>query len=62
MSFIIRCDAPGCASKVALWGAVPAGWAQTHNRAGEVVHACATVGHVAAAQNTASRIALAAVV
>lgn len=62
MSLILRCDAPGCASKAALWGSLPAGWTQTHNRYGDVVHACATAGHVAAAQNTAGRVAMATIV
>ena len=62
MSLILRCDAPACASKAPVWGALPAGWTQTWNRYGDVVHACATAGHLAAAQNTASRVATAAVV
>lgn len=62
MSLIIRCDAPACANKATMWGAVPAGWTQTHNRYGDVVHACATAGHVVAAQNTSTRVATAAIV
>lgn len=57
MSVILRCDAPSCTSKTVLWGALPAGWTQTHNRYGDVVHACATGGHVAAAQATTTRVA-----
>lgn len=62
MSFILRCDAPACASKAPAWGTLPAGWTQTHNRYGDVVHACSTAGHLAAAQATTTRVAVAAVV
>lgn len=62
MSLIVRCDAPGCASKAAPWGMLPGGWAMTHNRYGDVIHACATAGHVAAAQATTTRVATATVV
>jgi hypothetical protein len=62
VSFIVRCDAPGCTSKAAIWGALPAGWTQTHNRYGDMIHACATAGHVTAAQATTGRVATAAVV
>lgn len=59
---IIRCDAPGCASKATAWGTLPAGWTMTHNRYGDLIHACATAGHVASAQATATRVALATIV
>lgn len=62
MSLILRCDAPGCTNKAVLWGTLPAGWTQTHNRYGDLVHACATAGHVAAAQATTTRVATATVV
>jgi hypothetical protein len=61
VSFILRCDAPACPSKAVIWGALPVGWTQTHNRYGDVVHACATVGHVAAAQTTTGRVATATI-
>lgn len=57
MSFIVRCDAPNCPSKSTWWGQLPTGWTQTHNRYGDVVHACATAGHVASAQATTGRTA-----
>jgi hypothetical protein len=62
VSFIVRCDAPACPSKAVMWGALPAGWTQTWNRYGDVVHACATAGHVVAAQNTSTRVATATIV
>lgn len=57
MSLILRCDAPSCTGKAVYWGALPAGWTQTWNRYGDVVHACATAGHLASAQATTSRVA-----
>lgn len=45
-----------------MWGALPAGWTVTHNRYGDVVHACSTAGHVAAAQATSTRVATATIV
>lgn len=62
MSYIIRCDAPACISKAPAWGSLPAGWTMTHNRYGDPVHACSTVGHVAAAQATTTRVWTATVV
>lgn len=61
MSFIVRCDAPACPSKAVMWGALPSGWIQGHNRYGDVVHSCATAGHLAAAQNTTTRVAVATI-
>lgn len=61
MSMILRCDAPGCPSKAPMWGTLPAGWTLTHNRVGDVVHACSTAGHVNSAQNTSTRVATAVV-
>jgi len=62
VSLILRCDAPGCASKATVWGPLPSGWTQTWNRYGDVVHACATAGHLAAAQATTTRVAGATIV
>lgn len=62
MSLILRCDAPGCTQKATTWGTLPAGWTMTHNRYGDVVHACASPGHVTSAQNTATRVAISTIV
>lgn len=62
MSFIIRCDAPGCTNKATMTGTLPAGWTQSHNRYGTVIHACATAGHLAAAQIVTSNTWLANIV
>ena len=61
MTFILRCDAPGCTNKATIWGSLPAGWTQTNNLYGDAVHACATAGHVAAAQATTTRVATATI-
>lgn len=62
MSFIVRCDAPACPNKATMQGTLPAGWTQSHNRYGTVVHACATAGHLAAAQNVSTNAGLATIV
>lgn len=62
MSLILRCDAPACTSKANMAGALPSGWTQAWNRYGDVVHACPTAGHHAAAQATTGRAATVAIV
>ena len=61
MTFIVRCDAPACTNKATMWGVLPAGWTQTNNAYGDAIHACATAGHLAAAQATTNRVALATI-
>jgi len=65
VSYIVRCDAPACTNKATMWGGpgtLAAGWTQTTNVYGDVVHACPTGGHLAAAQATTTRVATATIV
>lgn len=60
MSFILRCDAPGCTEKAISAGSLPAGWVMSHNQNGWLVHAHAAT-HLAAASATTGNPAAVAV-